>query len=253
MPRPSAISMKLRHFFLTLTSSPCPIMLHSMAQSGLKLSGCTFQSPSNPLVSMIVATSSSQAIAKWLFRPSLHDTFVASSRSINSLPSFMLGKQKMKRIWTPLLPNVVRWSVLSINRFARLPHPEASSTITGAPLAPAPLGNTPPPSPRIPDTGRSRSPPPGRLRPIGMNPGQPLSEPSSPAVAPSSSTIPPLTVFAGPEHGPVKGKPPLQVNVGTSKGPSKSSKGVASPAAPDTPFFTIAPQKGKDAAPKGER
>ena len=45
--------------------------------------------------------------------------------------------------------------------FARLPHPEASSTITSAPLAPAPLGtrNTPPPSPRIPDTGRSRSPP----------------------------------------------------------------------------------------------
>ena len=28
--------------------------------------------------------------------------------------------------------------------FARLPHPEASSTITSAPLAPAPLGNTPP-------------------------------------------------------------------------------------------------------------
>ena len=84
-----------------------------------------------------------------------------------------------------------------------------------------------------------------------MNPGQPLSEPSSPAVAPSSSTIPPLTVFAGPEHGPVKGKPPLQVNMGTSKGPSKSSKGVASPPAPDTLFFTIAPQKGKDAAPKG--
>ena len=48
------------------------------------------------------------------------------------------------------------------------------------------------PSPHIPDTGRSRSPPPGRLRPIGMNPGQPLSEPSSPAVAPSSSTLPPL-------------------------------------------------------------
>ena len=54
-------------------------------------------------------------------------------------------------------------------------HPEASSTITSAPLAPAPQGNTPPPSPRTPDTGRSRSPPPGRLRPIGMHPGQPLS------------------------------------------------------------------------------
>ena len=33
--------------------------------------------------------------------------------------------------------------------------------------------------------------------------------------------------------------------------PSKSSKGDASPPAQDTPFFTVAPQKGKDAAPKG--
>ena len=39
--------------------------------------------------------------------------------------------------------------------------------------------------------------------------------------------------------------------MGTSKGPSKSSKGVASSPAPDTPFFSIALQKGKDAAPKG--
>ena len=51
---------------------------------------------------------------------------------------------------------------------ARLPHSTASSTNTGAPLAPAPMSNTPPPSPRIPDTGRSRTPPPDRLRPIGM-------------------------------------------------------------------------------------
>ena len=71
--------------------------------------------------------------------------------------------------------------------FARRQHPEVSSTITSAPLAPAPLGTTPPPSPRIPDTGRSRSPAPGRPRPIGMHPGPPLSEPSSSAGAPSSS------------------------------------------------------------------
>ena len=36
--------------------------------------------------------------------------------------------------------------------FARLPHPGASSTSTSAPLAPAPLGTTPPPSPRIPSS-----------------------------------------------------------------------------------------------------
>ena len=59
---------------------------------------------------------------------------------------------------------------------ARLPHPAASSTINSAPLAPAPLGNTPPPSPRIPDTGRSRTPPPDRPRPIGMHPGPPPTE-----------------------------------------------------------------------------
>ena len=70
MPIPSTISTKLRHFFPTLTSSPCLIMLHSMVQSGLKLWGCTFQSPSNngssraPLVSMIVAILRSQAIAR---------------------------------------------------------------------------------------------------------------------------------------------------------------------------------------------
>ena len=113
--------------------------------------------------------------------------------------------------------------------FARLQHPEASSTITSAPLAPAPLGTTPPPSPRILDTGRSRSPAPGRPRPIGMHPGPPLSEPSSSAGAPSSSTIQPLTVYAGSEQVSGKGKPSSQVNIGTGKGLSKSSKGDASP------------------------
>ena len=120
--------------------------------------------------------------------------------------------------------------------FARLSHPEASSMITSAPLAPAPLGTTPPPSPRIPDIGRSRSPPLGRPRPIGMRPG-PLSEPSSSAGAPSSSTLPPRTVYAGFEPGPVKGKPSPQATMGTGKGPSKSSKGDASPPAQDPPFF----------------
>ena len=84
-----------------------------------------------------------------------------------------------------------------------------------------------------------------------MHPGPLLSEPSSSAGAPSSSTIPPLTVYAGSEQGSGKGKPSSQVNMGTGKGPSKSSKGDASPPAQDTPFFTVAPQKGKDAAPKG--
>ena len=134
--------------------------------------------------------------------------------------------------------------------FARLPHPEASSTLTSAPLAP--LGTMPPPSPRIPDTGRSRSPPLGRPRPIGMHPGPPLSEPSSSAGAPSSSNLPPRTVYAGFEQGPVKGKPsPQSGHYGHRQGPIQKLQGDASPPAQDIPFFTVAPQKGKDAARKG--
>ena len=84
---------------------------------------------------MIVATSSSQAIARLLFRPSLRDTFGASSRSINSLPFLMLGMQKMKRNWTPLLPECRKMKRPKHQPFARLLHPEASSAITSAPLA----------------------------------------------------------------------------------------------------------------------
>ena len=40
--------------------------------------------------------------------------------------------------------------------------------------------------------------------------------------------------------------------MGTGKGPSKSSKGDACTQVQDPLFFTIAPQKGKDAARKGQ-
>ena len=73
-----------------------------------------------PLASMIVRTSTFQATASLLSRPSLRATFVANSQSINSNP-----------------------------RLARLPHPAASSTTISAPLAPAPLGNTPLPTPNF--------------------------------------------------------------------------------------------------------
>ena len=39
--------------------------------------------------------------------------------------------------------------------------------------------------------------------------------------------------------------------MGTGKGPAKGSKGDDSTPAQDTPFFTVAPQTGKDFAPKG--
>ena len=39
--------------------------------------------------------------------------------------------------------------------------------------------------------------------------------------------------------------------MGTGKGPAKGSKGDDSTLPQDIPFFTVAPQKGKDFAPKG--
>ena len=39
--------------------------------------------------------------------------------------------------------------------------------------------------------------------------------------------------------------------MGPGKGPAKDTKGDASSQAQDTPFFTVSPQKGKAAAPKG--
>ena len=39
--------------------------------------------------------------------------------------------------------------------------------------------------------------------------------------------------------------------MGTGKGPAKGSKEDDSTLAQDIPFFTVAPQKGKDSAPKG--
>ena len=109
--------------------------------------------------------------------------------------------------------------------FARLPHPEASGTITIVPRS------------LLPHTGHwphSRSSSSYRYESWSTSLWTIISGSGSVLLYSSSSTV-----FAVPEHGPVKGKPPLQVNTGTSKGPSKSSKGVASPPAPDTPFFTV--------------
>ena len=133
---------------------------------------------------------------------------------------------------------------------ARLPHSTASSTNTGAPLAPAPISNTPPPSPRIPDTGRSRTPP-DRLRPIGM-PSDPLQSVSfSPATPPPSPSPPLRTVYARFPTGPMKGNPPPQTAMSMGKDPTKGPTGSGSTLAPDTSFFTVAQQKGKDFSPIG--
>ena len=49
----------------------------------------------------------------------------------------------------------------------------------------------------------------------------------------------------------MKGNPPPQTAMGMGKGPAKGPTGGDSAVAPDTPFFTVAKQKGKDFAPKG--
>ena len=49
----------------------------------------------------------------------------------------------------------------------------------------------------------------------------------------------------------MKGNPPPQTAMGRGKGPAKGPTGGDSALAPDTPFFTVAKQKGKDFAPKG--
>ena len=102
------------------------------------------------------------------------------------------------------------------------------------------MSNTPPPSPGIPDTGRSRTPPPDRPRPIGMPPGPPQSEPSSPATPPPSPSPPPRTVYVRFPTGPMKGNHPPQTAMGMGKGPAKGPTGGDSALAPDTPFFTVA-------------
>ena len=103
------INIKLQHFSLTLTSSPCLIMLHSTAQSGLKLSRVVHSRVHQtmaPLGRPSYLWSQGPRLPgnrqTALPSPSLRDTFVANSRSINSLPSLMLGMQRMTRNWMPL-------------------------------------------------------------------------------------------------------------------------------------------------------
>ena len=183
--------------------------------------------------------------------PSILTRYFCSELTIHQFEALINAKQAEDDKELDAAATACRKMKRAKQTLARLPHPAVSSTITSAPLAPAPQGTTPPPSPRIPDTGRSRTPPPDRPRPIGMHPGPPPTEPSSSTGHPPSPTPPPRTVYAGFGLGQVKGKPSPQVTMGTGKGPAKGSKGDDSTLAQDTPFFTVAPQTGKDFAPKG--
>ena len=183
--------------------------------------------------------------------PSILKRYFCSELTITQFAELLIARQAEDEKILDTAATACRKMKRAKQTLARLPHPTASSTNTGAPLATAPMSNTPPPSPRIPDTGRSRTPPPDRPRPIGMPPGPPQSVPSSPATPPPSPSPPPRTVYARFPTGPMKGNPPPQTAMGMGKGPAKGPTGGGSALAPDTPFFTVAQQKGKDFAPKG--
>ena len=183
--------------------------------------------------------------------PSILMRYFCSELTIQQFEALLRGKQAENDKALDAAATECRRMKRPKQALARLPHPAASSASISAPLAPAPLGNTPPPSPRIPDTERSRTPPPDRPRPIGMPPGPPVpAPPASPAAAPAPPPPPPFTVYAGFDRGPVTSNPTPDT-MGKGKGPAKGSKGDDSTRDPETPFFTISPQQGHDFAPKG--
>ena len=226
-----------------------------MALSGLKLSDCTSQIPLRSDCSQVhLASTTAQtlifpATVKLLFLLILKRYF-CSELTITQFAELLIARQTEDEKIVDIAATPCRKMKRAKQILARLPHPAASSTNAGAPLATAPISNTPPPSPRIPDTGRSRTPPPDRLRPIGMPPGPPQSVSFSPATPPPFPSPPPRTVYARFPTGPMKGNPPPQTAMGMDKDPAKGLTGSGSALAPDTAFFTVAQQKGKDFAPK---
>ena len=205
MHTPSTTNMK-PHFSLTLTSSPCLIM-----------------SPNGPVRTQTLGFIP-DSIKEWLLSgapriylelpgnqqialPSILTRYFCSELTIQQFEALLIAKEADNDKKLDVAATACRKMKGPKQTLARLPHPNASSTITSAPLAPAPLGTTPPPSPRILDTGRSRAPPPDRPRPIGMHPGPPSTEPSSSSGRPPSPAPPPRTVYGGFERGPVTCKP----------------------------------------------
>ena len=140
---------------------------------------------------------------------------------------------------------------LSINRFARLPRPAASGTTTSAPLAPSPAGHYSPTLPTHPghwpqSFSCSRSSSSYRyaswsisIWTIILRRGYFLLYCSS------SYSICWLRARIGERQTFFAGQ------YGHRQGPIQKLQRGRLPLAQDAPFFTVAPQKGKDAAPKG--
>ena len=186
--------------------------------------------------------------------PSILKRYFCSELTITQFAELLIARQAEDEKILDTAATACRKMKRAKQTLARLPHPTASSTNTGAPLAPAPMSNTPPPSPRIPDTGRSRTPPPDRPRPIGMPPGPPQSEPSSPATPPPSPSPPPRTVYARFPTGPMKGNPPPQTAMWAgAKARPKAPQGVIQHWLQIPLFSPLQNKKAKISLPKGER
>ena len=151
MHTPSTTNMKRPHFSLTLTSSPCLITQYG------------------PVRTQTLGLFIPDSIKEWLLSgaPRIYDRKdleLPGNRQI-ALPSILtryfcseLTIQQFEALLIKEADNDKELDVAATacrkmkrakQTLARLPHPDASSTITSAPLAPAPLGTTPPPSPRI--------------------------------------------------------------------------------------------------------
>ena len=86
-------AVKLRHFFLTLTSSPYPIMLHSTPGSNSRVDRSRVHPTMDPL---------GRPSYLWSSRPQLPGNRQTTLPSILTR-YFSLPMQKMTRNWTPLL------------------------------------------------------------------------------------------------------------------------------------------------------
>ena len=185
--------------------------------------------------------------------PSILMRYFCSELTIQQFEALLIAKQAENDKELDVAATACRRMKRAKQTLARLPHPAASSTINSAPLAPAPLGNTPPPSPRIPDTGRSRTPPPDRPRPIGMHPGPPPTEPSSITAAAPAPSPPPRTVYAGLIWDLWKVTPLLRPPWVRAKAQPKAPKGMIPPWTKILLFSRLHPKKVKILPLKGER
>ena len=146
--------MKLRHFFLTLTSSPCLIMLHSCGPVRAQTLGLYIpESIQQWLLSGAPRIYDRRDLAlpgnRQIALPSILTRYFCSELTIHQFTSLLNARHAEDDKELDAAATECRKMKRPKHQpFARLPHPAASSTSTSAPLA-APLGTTPPPSPRI--------------------------------------------------------------------------------------------------------